>query len=157
MDKNLLGAAGEHLVLSRLLFKGFLAAQAPRGTRKVDILVNFIDGGAPSLIQVKASKQGRNGWYMNAKHEKIFDRDLYYCFVDFEPENATVHVIPAEIVANVLAKDHKTWLDTPGKNGKAHNDTTMRRLRHDCFGTEPAWMDQYLENWSHIGPQPTPS
>jgi hypothetical protein len=28
-DKNLIGAAGEHLVLSRLLSKGMLAAQAP--------------------------------------------------------------------------------------------------------------------------------
>ena len=28
-DKNLVGAAGEHLVLSRLLSKGILAAQAP--------------------------------------------------------------------------------------------------------------------------------
>ena len=46
-DKSLIGAAGEHLVLSRLLANGFPAAQAPRGTRKVDILVNVIDGGEP--------------------------------------------------------------------------------------------------------------
>jgi len=46
-DKSLIGAAGEHLVLSRLLANGFLAAQAPRGTREVDILVNGIDGGEP--------------------------------------------------------------------------------------------------------------
>jgi hypothetical protein len=42
-DKNLVGAAGEHLVLSRLLSKGILAAQAPRGARKADILVNHLD------------------------------------------------------------------------------------------------------------------
>ena len=52
-DKQLVGAAGEHLVLSRLLSKGLLASQAPRGTRKADILVNPLDGGRPVLIQVK--------------------------------------------------------------------------------------------------------
>ena len=51
-DKNLVGAAGEHLVLSRLLSKGILAAQAPRGARKADILVNHLDGKPPCLIQV---------------------------------------------------------------------------------------------------------
>ena len=33
-DKQLVGAAGEHLVLSRLLSRGLLASPAPRGTRK---------------------------------------------------------------------------------------------------------------------------
>lgn len=61
IDTSLTGAAGEHLVLSRLLSKGFLAAQAPRGARKVDILVNFIDGGEPFLIQVKARQRGGDG------------------------------------------------------------------------------------------------
>ena len=52
-DKNLVGAAGEHLVLSRLLNLGYLAAQAPRGTRKADILVNYYEDIPPCLIQVK--------------------------------------------------------------------------------------------------------
>ena len=43
-DKNLFGAAGEHLVLSRLLSKGIFAAQAPRGARKADVSVNHLDG-----------------------------------------------------------------------------------------------------------------
>ena len=54
-DKNLIGAAGEHLVLSRLLVRGVLASQAPRNTRKADILVNPLDGGKPRLIQVKTT------------------------------------------------------------------------------------------------------
>ena len=48
-DKQLVGAAGEHLVLSRLLAKGILASQAPRGARKADILVNPLDGGRPII------------------------------------------------------------------------------------------------------------
>ena len=73
---QLVGAAGEHLVLSRLLSRGILAAQAPRGTRKADILVNHLDGKAPCLIQVKtrSGKGADGGWHMKAKHEDIKDK-----------------------------------------------------------------------------------
>ena len=153
-DSALMGAAGEYLVLSRLLSQGQLAAQAPRGTRKVDILVNFLDRGEPCLIQVKASSKGRNGWHMQQKHELVRDADLYYCFVDFEFDHPSVHVIPARVVAETLERDHQIWLATPGKMGQPHNDTKMRRLRHNCFGAEEGWMDQYLEAWHLIAPQP---
>lgn len=151
VDTSLTGAAGEHLVLSRLLSKGYLAAQAPRGVRKVDILVNFIDGGEPFLIQVKARQRGGDGgWHMGEKHESQTDEDLFYCFVDFEPASPTVHVIPATVVAETLKTDHQIWLDTPGKNGQAHNPTTFRRLRPKPNGKELGWMDDYLENWEQL-------
>jgi hypothetical protein len=72
LDKALIGAAGEHLVLSRLLARGLLASQAPRGTRKADILVNPLDGGQPRLIQVKTrSIPSKNlSWAMNEKKRK---------------------------------------------------------------------------------------
>ena len=78
-DTQLVGAAGEHLVLSRLLARGILAAQAPRGTRKADILVNHFDGKAPCLIQVKtrSGKGADGGWHMKAKHEDIKDKDMF--------------------------------------------------------------------------------
>jgi hypothetical protein len=152
-DKSLIGAAGEHLVLSRLLSNGFLAAQAPRGTRKVDILVNFIDGGEPCLIQVKSrSKGGSKGWHMNEKHEAIRDPDLFYCFVDFEPTSPEVFVIPASVVADVLELDHRIWLAAPGKNGQPHNATAFRRLRPDSNGVEQDWMEQYHEAWDQLVP-----
>lgn len=104
-DTSLVGAAGEHLVLSRLLTRGFLAAQAPRGVRKVDILVNFLDGSEPCLIQVKSRSRGSDGgWHMAAKHEDIVDPDLFYCFVDLQALHPTVHVMPSAVVASVLKK-----------------------------------------------------
>lgn len=68
IETSLTGAAGEHLVLSRLLSRGVLAAQAPRAARKADILVNFLEGGSPTLIQVKARQSGSDGgWHMSEK------------------------------------------------------------------------------------------
>ena len=49
-DKNLIGAAGEHLVLSRLLSLGLLVSKSPFNAFKADILVNPTDGSKSHLI-----------------------------------------------------------------------------------------------------------
>lgn len=142
-DKALIGAAGEHLVLSRLLARGLLAAQAPRGARKVDILVNFPDGGEPCLVQVKTKTRG-SAWPMNEKHEGIRDPDLFYCFVDLGPVDSLVYVLPARVVAAAIRKGHARWLATPRLDGGQHRDSVMRQIK-------PAnWMNKYLENWDQL-------
>ena len=152
-DKSLVGAAGEHLVLSRLLSRDLLASQAPRGTRKADVLVNPLDGGKPRLIQVKTrTANGKSlGWHMGLKHESISEKDLFYTFVNLELINPTVYVIPSRIVAKVVRDSHREWLDTPGKNGQKHNENDLRRVMNDYgpnFKTiKPGWMDKYLEAW----------
>lgn len=150
-DTQLTGAAGEHLVLSRLLSRGLLAAQAPRGARKADILVNFLDGGRPCLIQVKSRQSGGAlGWHMQEKHEGQAEEDLFFCFVDFEPEQPRVFVLPSTVVSETIKLDHQTWLQTPGKDGKPHNDTKFRRLRYNSLGKQEGWLDEYLERWDMI-------
>jgi hypothetical protein len=155
-DKTLIGAAGEHLVLSRLLERGILASQAPRGTRKADILVNPLDGGLPQLIQVKATlfTGARLKWHMKAKHEEIKDKDMFYCFVDLTEPHPIVFVVPALQVAKVVTESHAKWLRTPGKKGQSHNETDMRRIRNSYgAGLKSApdgWMEKYLENWALI-------
>jgi hypothetical protein len=128
-----------------------LAAQAPRGTRKADILVNFLDGGTPCLIQVKARLKGADGgWHMKRKHETEVATDLFYCFVDFEPTQPDVYVIPSELVARVITLDHSTWLATPGRNNVVHKDSDMRRLRPHSLGMPEGWMESYKEKWDLI-------
>jgi len=147
-DTTLTGAAGEHLVLSRLLQRGIVAAQAPEGVRKIDILVNPMDGGNPLFIQVKSRQFGPDGgWHMSSKHESMSEDNLFYCFVDFEPESPKVFVVPSAIVAEGLREDHKIWLATLGRNGKPHKDHDMRRLRPNMFSMPEGWINQYRENW----------
>lgn len=148
-DTTLTGATGEHLVLSRLLQRGIVAAQAPEGVRTVDILVNPMDGGRPLFLQVKSRQYGSDGgWHMRKKHEQSTDADLFYCFVDFEPEHPVVFVIPSKVIARAIEEDHRIWLGTPGRNGQAHNDHEMRRVRPTMFSMLENWMDSYRENWT---------
>lgn len=156
-DKQLIGAAGEHLVLSRLLARGVLASQAPRGTRKADILVNPLDGGQPVLIQVKTRSGvgARKRWAMNAKHEDVAEPDLFYCFVDLEEEHPLVYVIPSKVVAKVIREGHAKWLRTPGAKGQKHNDSDMRSISNsprlsNKYAPE-GWMGKYLEKWEQLG------
>lgn len=150
-DTTLTGAAGEHLVLSRLLQRGIVAAQAPEGLRNVDILVTLTDPPTSIVLQVKSRQRGADGgWHMSVKHETVFDAGLFYCFVDFAAEHPTVHVIPARVVAKALREDHEIWLATPGKNGKPHSDTAMRRLRPSMFSMPDGWMNQYFEAWGQL-------
>jgi hypothetical protein len=155
-DKNLIGAAGEHLVLSRLLSTGTLAAQAPRGTRKADILVNHLDGKSPCLIQVK-TRTGVDpdaGWHMGVKHEEIKDKDVFYCFVALGEIESKIYIIPAAQVAKVVKESHATWLSTPGAKGQKRNDTDMRRIKNryrmNLKSAPDGWMDKYLEKWDQI-------
>lgn len=147
-DKALVGAAGEHLVLARLLSREYLAAQAPRGSRKVDIIVNYIDGGNPKLIQVKTTMgSAKQGWHLSEKHESIVDDDLFYCFVDLGKDEGVVYVIPSNIVASTIKDDHAKWLSVPGAKGQDHNDTPMRRLRTETYTKSEGWMDEFKEAW----------
>lgn len=156
IDKNLIGAAGEHLVLSRLLEQGILASPAPRATRKADILVNPLDSGLPKLIQVKSTLYtgSRLKWFMGDKHELISDKDMFYCFVSLNSQNSQAYVIPAKIVSKAVETSHRIWLNTPGKKGQAHNDSKMRWITTEypfpVPGFKDGWMNKYLENWSQL-------
>jgi len=152
-DKNLIGAAGEHLVLSRLLSREMLAAPAPRGTRRADILVMPLDDSEPRLIQVKTQSgtELNKTWMLRVKHENETSDNFFYCFVDMNNEISKIYVVPSLKVATIIKEDYVTWLETPGKDGKKHNPTNMRTLcyqyKQELKSAPAGWMDKYLERW----------
>lgn len=151
-DKALLGAAGEYLVLSRLLTKGFLASPAPRGTEKVDIVVTDRDGHASCRIQVKTTKgSAKNGWVLNGKHEKQTETDLFFCLVSLALPSSQIFVVPSAVVADAISKDHQFWLNKPSRSGQPHKDSQMRRIRSNMSLMNENWLDAYLEKWDILG------
>jgi len=158
IDKTLIGPAGESLVLARLLSRGHLASAAPRGTRKIDIVVNDFNNNNPKLVQVKTTmKSPTSGWPMSDKHETITDENLFYCLVSFENPMGLVYVIPAKVVADAVKIDHAIWLDQPGKDGKPHSAANkFRQIKSSMNGKNPGWLDEYLENWESIDFTPSP-
>lgn len=148
LSSSLLGAAGEHLVLSRLLTRGVLASAAPPGFEAVDILVQPLSSDGPRSVQVKATFSSEKiGWWLSEKHETITDPGLIYCFVTFSPTSQVVYVIPAPVVAQAIETDHRGWLSRSGAKGQARKDTPGRKLRASMFDWPENWLDQYRENW----------
>lgn len=159
-DYSVIGAAGEHLVLSRLLARGILATKAPDGTKAVDLLVHQVgpngELAGALAIQVKTRTRGANkGWHMSQKHEAQKESWLYFAFVDFEPETPIVYIIPSAKVAKVVEASHLAWLKRPGKRGQAHNDNKLRWIMPDWGfpvpGANAGWLDLYREAWDTLG------
>ena len=159
---SLTGAAGEHLVMSRLLSRGYIAALAPQGVPNFDVVVTSLDGSQLCAFQVKTRwhKGSDGGWHMRPKHEELVSDRIFYCFVDLGKKPAAasaIYVIPSKVVANVVQLSHATWLSRTGKNGQPHKDSSVRRLLPDhtkLMGENcpfsSGWMDEYLENWEQI-------
>ncbi len=166
-ETTLTGAAGEHYIMFRLLGKGYIAGLAPHGAPNADIIATDIKGKKSVAIQVKTRlpKGSDNGWHMRPKHVELKEPNLYYCFVDLSNESGnspSVYVIPSRIVAEAIDKTHQLWLSIPGKNGRPHKDSNVRRLLPDYSKTlkidhptvkkySEGWLTQYKENWKILG------
>ncbi|MGE3624381.1 MAG: hypothetical protein AB7H77_11000 [Bdellovibrionales bacterium] len=159
-QSSLLGAAGEHFVMSELLRRGFIAALAPQGVPNTDIVVTDLEGHRLCSIQVKTRRHlgSDGGWHMKSKHEKILGDSLFYCFVDFgktTSDRPQLFILPSATIAEILKQTHIYWLNKPGKKGQAHKDTVMRRLLPDysrLYGEDPTpykagWLEAYRDVW----------
>jgi hypothetical protein len=156
IQTQLVGAAGEHLVLSRLLSRGILAAQAPQGTRKADIIVHPLDGGTPWLIQVKSRLKGAKGggWKLDDKHMKEISPNLMYCFVDLQEKPEKVFIVPSKKVAQILVEADKAWMKKPMRDGSKRKKHMWRMIKPSFIlelkSAPNGWIDQYLENWEQL-------
>lgn len=132
---SIIGAAGEHYVLSQLLRRGWIAALVPAGAPDMDILVTDKDGRKQCAVQVKTrrGKIGFGNWPMRKKHEEPI-ANLFYVFVDFgeSPSDAPVcYILRSQVIADVLRLSHSLWLKILGRNDRRRNDSLGRRMCHD--------------------------
>lgn len=158
---TVLGAAGEHYVMSLLLRNGFIAALAPVGVPNCDIVVTDDIGDRLCAIQVKTrvAKGSDGGWHMSRQHETIYSPTLFYAFLDFGKSLTAppvCYVIPSKVVADVITRSHIAWLASPGFKGQQRNDTAFRRFLPDfdrkglMIGCGAGWLEPYREAWHTI-------
>jgi len=154
----LLGAAGEHYIMSQFLRRGLIAALAPVGVPNADLIVTDDIGEKLCAIQVKTRvDKGRDGgWHMSKKHEDIVSENLLYAFLDFGGtlvDLPNCFIVPSAEVAAAVRESHALWLATPGKRGQQRNDSNMRRFLPDYskvgldIGRPQGWLSPYREAW----------
>lgn len=137
---NLIGNAGEHFVMAELLRHDIVAALAPRNAPGIDILADA--GKRTYRIRVKTKSHEAESWVWMAKEEDagatIFpglmaeDRDHtedLIALVDVPEAGAPmIHLLSTPVVDRFLKKTHQEYLDTPGRGGRKHQPSRMRRF-----------------------------
>jgi hypothetical protein len=128
------GHSGEMFVCAELMRRGWLAALTARGSRGFDILARRVD--APVFVTIRV-KTGHHSFMWVCKKDGTLFLDMgdagdFTVIVDL-PDFAApdYYVIPTADIEKILRDSHQQWLDTPGKNGRAHGKTTLRTI----------WMD----------------
>lgn len=138
------GVSGEYFVAAELSRRGYVASLTLRNTRGIDILASNGDATKSVGIQVKTCQGSRADWMMNKKAEADLARDLFYVLVCL-PETAlpSYYVVPRKEVAKYVRESHSEWLATPGRGGRKHIDTDMRRFK------DPA--GKFKDRWDLLG------
>ena len=134
------GVAGEYLVAGELTRRGCIASITLRNTKGVDILVSNEDTSRTIGIQVKTNQDNAKWWLLGQKAEAYFADNLFYVFVNLKNSGQPgYYIVPSKIVADFVKKNYENWLNTPGKNGQKHNDTSMRQFKDK--------EERYLNRW----------
>jgi len=139
----LTGIAGEYFVAAELWRRGYVASLTLRNTRGTDLLVSNRDATKSVGIQVKTNQGAKPNWILSKKAGIDVATNLFYVFVALRGmDPPQFYVVPREEVSKFVRDNHKKWLATPGRGGRAHRDTDVRQ-----FIANPG----YLERWDLLG------
>ena len=145
IESGLSGVAGEYFVAGELSRRGYLAALTLKNTRGVDILVSNSSASKACTIQVKTNQGHSEHWVLTNKADDFHSPGHFYVLVNLgthtgQPE---YFIYPSETVANYTKTSHQTWLKTPGKEGQARKDNTLRKFTIDN--------KDHLNRWDLLG------
>ena len=139
IHKNELALAGEFLVLAHLSSKGYVATLTLGHTKSIDILLTNQETGKLFKVEVKTTSNGTTGsrhfgnnieWMMDMKHEKIDDKNLFYCFVQLEGgklDKPRFFIVPSNKVAKFVKDDDAYYNRLPHR--RPVKQTAMRLFK----------------------------
>jgi len=140
----LAGVSGEYFVAAELSRRGNICSVTLKNTREIDILVANESATKTLGIQVKTNQGDRKARVLNEKAEEFYADNLFYVFVNLISigQLPQYYIVSSKTVADSVKSGHKTWLETPGKKGQAHNDSSMRMFRDD--------EQKHLDKWNTL-------
>lgn len=139
-----IGNTGEYFVAAELERHGFTAAVTMSNVKDFDILAIDRQTLKQYAIQVKTTAYKQKKWTLSQKSETLVSENIIYFFVALnEMEIPEYHIVPSSVVAETIRTDHQAWLNTPGRMGQKHSDTTIRKFSD--------LSDQYLNRWDFLG------
>ena len=138
------GNAGEYFVAGELERHGFTVAVPMSNVKDFDILAIDRDSYAQFAIQVKTTGLKHKKWALTKKSEELVGDNIIYFFVTLnELDPPEYHIIPSNMLAEIVKQSYQEWLNTPGKKIQAHNDTNIRNFTD--------YDNLYLNRWDFLG------
>ena len=121
------GNSGEYFVAGELERRGFTVAVPMSNVKDFDILAINRETYEQFAIQVKTTGYKQKKWTLSKKNEDLKGSNIFYVFVSLNELDAPeYHIVPSKVVADTIKTSHQNWLNTPGKKGQKHKDTTIR-------------------------------
>ena len=151
-DKSTRGNASQFFVAGELCRRGYSAVVTLGNTPNTDILCSNIEGTRFIHIQVKTFIPGNPTCSVGMKAEKYFGDNFFWVLAGI-PESQSnssfeYYIIPSsEMSKNVLA-GHQAWLETLGKKGQKHNESTVRTVHLPPKKSFIGWdISEYRNRW----------
>ena len=137
------GNAGEYFVAGELERHGFTVALPMSNVKDFDILAIHRETYKQFAIQVKTTSQKHKKWTLTQKSEELVGDHIIYFFVTLnELDPPEYHIVPSQILSETIKKSYKEWLQTPGKKGQLHNETSIRNFTDE--------ENHYLNRWDFL-------
>jgi len=144
LSTGLSGVAGEYFVAAELSRLGYIASITLRNAKGVDILASNQEATKSVAIQVKTNQGSSKEWVLSEKVEQSANSKIFFVLVCLNDRGAPeYHVVSAKDVAKHVGDDHKLWLNTPGRKGQQHRDTSMRKFSDK--------ENKHLNRWDLLG------
>ena len=147
--------ASRFFVAGELSRRGYSVNVTTGKTSDAHVHCSNAEGTKTVQIYVRTFEPGFNSCSVGAKAEEFFGDNFFWVLAGIPkpggPGEFEYYVIPNRVMADNEPKYHRLWLETPGKNGRAHNDTTPRVVLLPP-STSPFYWDVsgYRNNWDLI-------
>ncbi|GAF99023.1 unnamed protein product, partial [marine sediment metagenome] len=102
------------------------------------------------VVSVKTTYSDKSKFIlMNEKADTLSDESLFYAFVRLNAPDGIPEfwIVPSTVVAPVIKESYKIWLETPARNGSAHNETSMRGFYLQKYLGFPKDWEEQLESF----------
>lgn len=155
-DKSSRGHASQFFVAGELCRRGWLAVVTLGNSPNTDILCSNKAGTKFVHIQVKTFVPGNKTCSVGLKAEKDFGRNFFWVLGGIpQPDSKEpfeYYVIPSKVMALQIVREHRLWVETPGKNNRAHKDNSMRVVTLPPGKGYAGWnVSPYRVRWDLIG------
>nr|AJL34988.1 hypothetical protein pBPS105 [Burkholderia pseudomallei] len=154
-DKSHRGNASQFFVAGELCRRGYAAVVTLGNTPNTDVLCSDRAGTKFVHIQVKTFVPGTQTCSVGLKAERAFGPNFFWVLAGIplvgSTESFRYFVVPSADMASNVAATHATWLETPGKGGKAHRDNPVRAVCIPPHTRPYHWsVDGYEDRWELI-------